>query len=91
MSVSYRLIKEVRSYLRIATDDFDGEIVDLIESAIADLAQGGISSSEDALYKRAVVTYVKAEFGLENTDAERYREAYQNIKKHLMLTLSLPI
>ena len=84
-------ISYVRQCLRIINTIFDDEISDLILAAKADLLLGGIipdkvNNDNDPLIRRAVVCYVKAEFGLDNPDAERYRDAYQSIRKHLMLS-----
>lgn len=90
-NVSEQLVYDVRRYLRISHTHFDAEITDLIGAAQADLLLGGIKASKveddsDALIKRAVVCYVKAEFGLDNSDAEKYRESYNMLKRHLMLS-----
>lgn len=84
-------VNSIRRNLRINHDRFNDEITDLIEAARADLLLGGIILSKvvdenDALIKRAIVNYVKAEFGLDNEDSERYRESYEMLKRHLMLS-----
>lgn len=89
--VNNKLVLDARRYLRINHEFFDGEISDLIAAARADLLLGGILPAkiydeQDYLIKRAVISYVKAEFGLDNPDAEKYRTCYQNIKQHLMLS-----
>ena len=89
MSESYLL--SFRHSLRISHKKFDGEITDLIAAARADLQLGGVSSSKtmnenDALIKRAIVSYVKAEFGLDNPDGIKYRESYDLLKRHLLLS-----
>lgn len=91
MSVSNNLISDMRAVLRINHEMYDDEISALIEAAKTDLRIGGISPSKtedeaDALIKRAITTYVKAEFGLDNADAEKYRAAYQAIRTRLMLS-----
>lgn len=91
MSISTRYIDDIHRYLRINHNHFKGEIADLIGAAKADLLLGGISPAKvhdenDSLIKRAVVTYVKAEFGFDNPDAERLKESYYNLKTHLMLS-----
>lgn len=84
--------QSIRGYLRISHDKFDGEITDLINAARIDLITlGGVLSSKvedesDSIIKRAIVCYVKAEFGLDNTDAEKYRNCYEMLKRHLMLS-----
>lgn len=89
--ISDNYIAVLRQALRINHTHLDGEIVDLIEAARADLILGGILPSRandetDPLIKRAVLVYAKSEFGLENTDSEKYRESYNILKRHLMLS-----
>lgn len=89
--ISSNFVYNARRYLRISHTHHDAEITDLIEAARADLLLGGITAEKvenenDALIKRAIMCYVKAEFGLDNTDAEKYRESYEMLKRHLMLS-----
>jgi uncharacterized phage protein (predicted DNA packaging) len=89
--ISEQFIYSVRQYLRISHTHFDAEITDLIGAAKADLLLGGIKAAKvedesDALIKRAIVCYVKAEFGLDNADAEKYRNSYEMLKRHLQLS-----
>ena len=82
-------VASIRRYLRITTSALDGEITDLISAARDDLALGGVltdrvENESDALIKHAVAVFVKAGFGLDNADADKYREAYTDLKKRLM-------
>lgn len=83
------LIYDVRASLRISTADFDGEIIDLIGAARADLIVAGVSAEavycNSALIKRAIITYVKAEFGFDNPDADKFRAAYKELRERLSL------
>ena len=86
-NISKQFVYDVRRYLRISHTHFDAEITDLIGAAQADLLLGGIKAAKvedesDALIKRAIVCYVKAEFGLDNEDAEKYRNSYEMLKRH---------
>lgn len=90
-NIKTKYVNSIRRNLRINHDRFNDEITDLIEAARADLLLGGIILSKvvdenDALIKRAIVNYVKAEFGLDNEDSEKYRESYEMLKRHLMLS-----
>lgn len=90
-NISEQYVYGIRRYLRINHTHFDAEITDLIGAARADLLLGGIKADKvndesDALIKRAIVVYVKAEFGLDNADTEKYRESYNMLKRHLMLS-----
>lgn len=90
--VQQELLTSVRRSLRISREGiFDEEIADLIRAARSDLLLGGILpakvyDTDDPLIKRAIVTYAKAEFGLDNPDSEKYRAAYQTLRTHLMLS-----
>ncbi|MBR5235758.1 MAG: head-tail connector protein [Clostridia bacterium] len=90
-NISQQFIYDARRYVRIKHNASDDEIVDLIEAARADLKLGGIIASKaesesDALIRRAVFLYVKGEFGLDNSEAEKYQNSYQMLKKHLQLS-----
>lgn len=90
-NISEQYVYSIRRYLRINHTHFDAEITDLIGAARADLLLGGIKAAKvndesDALIKRAIVVYVKAEFGLDNADGDKYRESYNMLKRHLMLS-----
>lgn len=87
----YSKIPEFRNQLRLTHSDFDDEIMDLIGAACADLAISGIlpariDDTGDQLIKRAIALYLKAEFGLDNPDSEKYRQSYDMLKMHLMLS-----
>ena len=41
---------------------------------------------QDPLIMRAVATYVKAEFGLDNDDSEKYRASYKEQRNGLALS-----
>lgn len=90
-SVSAQFLYDARKYVRTSHTHHDGEILDLIETAKADLKLGGIlpakvENESDALIKRALLLYLKAEFGLDNPDSEKYRNSYETLKKHLQLS-----
>lgn len=72
-----------RSALRIPDDCtvYDEEIADLVADARAALVAGGVSESkaacgDDASVRVAVKTYVKANFGMDNPDAERLMRSF---------------
>lgn len=84
-------ISSFRGYLRITTSALDGEITDLINAARDDLVLGGVlpdraQDETDPLIKRAIAVYIKAEFGLDNDDSEKYRAAYDDLKKRFLLS-----
>ena len=76
---------------RNRTSLFDEEIKDLILAARKELTEIGILPEKayddnDPLTRRACILYVKAEFGLDNPDAEKYRASFDSLKKHLSLS-----
>lgn len=81
------MIESIRTALRIKNTVFDDEIIDLISACKLDLSISGIAIIKDAdpLIKQAIKTYVKANFGLDNKDGEKYMESYEAIKRHLAL------
>ena len=90
--VSEELLYAARLAVRAnRTSAYDKEIKDLILAARAELTEVGVLPAKayddtDPLAKRACILYVKAEFGLDNPDAARYRESFDSLKKHLSLS-----
>jgi uncharacterized phage protein (predicted DNA packaging) len=85
------LLNDVKKLLRISNTAFDTEINDLIASARQDLILSGVTSEKanldnDPLIKRAVSTYVKANFGWDNPDAARLNTSFEMLKQHLSLS-----
>lgn len=81
-------LKEVKKALRVTNNFFDDEVTGLIESAKLDLLIAGVNviSEDDALIKRAIITYCKAHFGYDNKEAERFNDSYVMLKQHLSLS-----
>lgn len=88
------LLDDIKVVLRISSSNkvFDGEITDLIETARHDLKMAGISNDKadaeteiDPLVKRAITTYVKANFGWDNKDSDKLNQAYESLKNHMTL------
>lgn len=81
------MLELVKKSLRVTTDAFDDEIQFLINAGLEDLARGGAMKevlSEDAtpLVQRAVITYVKMNFGLPE-DYDRLKKSYDEQKAQL--------
>ena len=74
------LLQEIKLRLRISADDFDSEIVSLIDAAKNDLVASGVKAEKvealDALVVDAVAMFVKANFGLDNPDFAAYQNSY---------------
>lgn len=91
MAIGDSYLTSVRRYMRLTTTAHDSELSDLINAARADLVLGGVDRSKaedeaDPLILRAVATYVKAEFGIDNPDAEKYRASYKEQRNGLTLS-----
>jgi len=90
-SVSAEYLAAARQRIRTSSTASDGELTDLINAARDDLVLGGVLpvwalDESDALIKKAIMTYVKGEYGLDNEDSEKYRASYHDQK--VALTLS---
>ena len=73
--VSSEYLSDIRLRVRSSVDKLDGEIKDLILAARADLVRGGVLPA-----RAADETDLKAEFGLDNDDADKYRASFRNQK-----------
>jgi uncharacterized phage protein (predicted DNA packaging) len=89
------LFDEIKTVLRLSISNtaFDSEIDGLIEGARQELKLSGVSSDKadaihniDPLVKRAIVIYVKANFGWDNPDAEKLSESFEMLKGHLSMS-----
>ena len=78
------LINDVKMALRVTTTAFDSEITDLINAAVADLGIAGVEAIDtaDALVKRAVITYCRANFGTPD-EYDRLKASYDEQKAQL--------
>lgn len=79
-----KLLDACRAALRIPAfcNDYDEEISDVIEAARAELVAGGVSDAkahddEDGRVRLAIKVYVKANFGMDNPDAERFMKSFE--------------
>lgn len=72
------LLAKAKLALRIMTTDFDSEITDLILAAIKDLGLAGVVNGDttDPLIIRAILTYVKMNFG--EVDSDIYNRLYES-------------
>lgn len=80
------IVSAVRQALRIKTTVFDDEIQDLISAALLDLGLAGVTENDtdDALIRRAVVTYCRLNFG-EPEDYDRLKASYDEQKAQLSM------
>jgi hypothetical protein len=82
------LIDDIKQALRITSTAYNTEISDLILAAKADLGICGLLaiSETDALIKRAIITYCKANFGWDNPDSAKLQNSYEMLRNHLSLS-----
>lgn len=82
------MLDKIRRELRISDRDFDDEILELINSCKEDLKLAGIINIDDnnPLIRRAISSYCKANFGIDNPDFEKYTNSYNMLKNHLSIS-----
>lgn len=82
------ILEKCKLNLRIADDNsaFDEEIQDLIDACMADLniADVVVVDQLDPLVMRAILTYVKMNFG-EVDDYDRYKQSYDEQKAQMSM------
>lgn len=78
------MLEKVKLALRIVTNDFDGELNDLIAAALLDMGVAGVTEAveTDALIIRAVITYCRLNFGAPE-DYDRLKASYDEQKAQL--------
>lgn len=67
-------LAKIKTALRITETDFDDELSDMMEAALADLGIAGVDGANavitNALTRQAVITYCRMNFG----DPDRYED-----------------
>ena len=86
------MLADVKAAMRITVDVFDGEILDLIASARADMKRVGVLPAKadddaDPLIRRGIIWYCKAYFGFDNADSEKAKQAYDFLRTDLALNV----
>ena len=78
------MLAKAKLALRLTTDAYDAEIEDLINAAKLDLGIAGVvlPGELDALCQRAILTYVRANFGSPE-DFDRLKASYDEQKAQL--------
>ena len=81
-------LPRVKLALRLTEDDFDDQVLDLMESALQDLGIAGVNGERalitDTLVRQAVITYCKANFG-DTSDYDRLKASYDEQKAQLSM------
>lgn len=84
------LLDEMRAAVRVMSDMTDDEIQTWIDAAIADMRRCGVlpellvEESLSPLAKSAVTNYVRANYGLDNSESTRFHESYNLTVTNLM-------
>lgn len=87
------LLQKAKLALRVVTNAFDAEILDLIDAGIRNLETRGVQAvtvvegvaQMDPLVQRALLTYVRINFG-DPADYERLKASYDEQLGQLMTT-----
>ena len=83
------ILEKVRKALRITTNEFDSEILDIISACIDDLGIAGVIEQDttDPLIIRAIITYSKIHFGDLNQlgDYDRLKASYDEQKAQMQM------
>ena len=82
-----RLAKQTLGIVETATAK-DDELEMIIQAGIDDLTRAGVNAdTSEALVKRAIITYVKANFGISNPDdKDKFMKSYQLCLAELSLS-----
>lgn len=83
------MLEEVKKALRITNNEFDSEIMSLIQACESDLETSGVATykiNSRPLCKQAIILYCKAYFGFDNPDSEKLINSYEHIKKKVAIT-----
>lgn len=88
--VSKEYLAAIRFAARVDDEAFDDEIESLILAAREELRLIGIKKEKcedetDPQIKRAIIVFVRAEFGIENADRDKYLQSFESIKIRLAL------
>ena len=85
------MLEDIKNLLRITSDDFDDEIMEMIAECKSELLLSGLKPEKvvetDELIRRAIKLYCKTHFGYQNPDFDRNLASYQSLKSHLMVSV----
>lgn len=86
MAEKEQMLDACRDALRIPADvtDYDDEIADLIDAARAAMRAGGVSvdksqDDSDGTVRLSIKVFCKANFGMDNPDADRYMHTFEGL------------
>lgn len=84
------LLDDAKECLRVTHSKSDAEIQMWLDAAIADMRRCGVKkelldeSTMNSLAKSAVICFVKANYGYDNSEAERFMASYQGMLTALL-------
>jgi len=84
------LLDDARLWTRVTDEVFDPELRGLIAAALTDMRRTGVRevlldpSAPAPLARQAVMLYVKAMFGYDNSEATRFMDAYRQTVSDLL-------
>lgn len=80
------LLDAIKLALRITVNDYDDELLSLIDAGKRDLEIAGVVylDTDDELLRRALITYCRVHFG-SPPDYDRVKAAYDEQKAQLMV------
>ncbi len=85
------MLAYIKKILRIASNEFDDEVNQLINACKEDLKLSGVReemlNESDELIKRAISLYCKTHFGYDNKDHVHLLNAYNSLKSHLIVSV----
>jgi len=86
MALADNTLPAVKTALRISTDAYNNEILDLIKAALKDMGIAGIANNNDTdpLILRAIITYCRLNFG-QPDDYDRLKLSYDEQKAQLSM------
>ena len=78
------LLDDVKLALRVTTNAFDSELLEIVLAAQSDLGIAGVTNIEmsDPIVKRAIITYCRVNFGTPD-DYDRMKRSYDEQKAQL--------
>lgn len=85
------LLDKVKLSIKIDDDIQNEDIQETIDAVMADLKLCGVHESKivetDPLILRAIKTFCKAEYSMDDKEAARYRQSYEMLRDHLCLSI----
>ncbi|WP_294352181.1 head-tail connector protein [uncultured Clostridium sp.] len=81
------MLEKIKLALRVSSSVTDEDILDLIEACKIDLKISGINriKEDDPLIIQAVKLYCKANYGIDNSESDKYTKCYDSLKVSLSL------